>query len=467
MSESMFTYKRIIDYLKGILSNRQRHALEKEVMRDAFEEEAFEGINMLSAEELEADMELMKSRLEDRTEIKRKRVLPPYFRVAASIVMLTGLAVVIYFALLKRTQELVPKEIAQEKAVEGIVPVEQSADDTKKAVSTQQDIMKGQENESDILAQPLEEQEVTEAIIQDDNQRVYQEPVEAREKSIVEIHSAEIHESQAAEEKQRGAVDNIQEKEAYVLQKPEEMKNLTTPVVVSEDDLVVRGKAVAAQSALQRPKVFSARVVDQEGQPLPGVTIQEKGTFKGAITDVDGRFSLELDDTPSTFVLSFVGFETIEVPSNEISEKDIEMQEDILALEEVIVVGYGVEKQSNVTGAVSVVNLEDPLVSSEPTIVFASPVPPGGSIRAYKKLVENKLEYEQFRELSGNYNIRVTLLVQKDGWVKEIHVQNDVPDTIAEEYKRCMSEIQPWQPATEGNFPVDAEVKIRFDLKVE
>lgn len=466
MSESTFTYKRLIDYLKGVLSNRQRHALEEEVMRDAFKEDAFEGSNLLSADELEADMELMESKLEDRIKIKKKRVLPPYFQIAASIVMLTGLAVVIYFALLTRTQELAPKEIAQEKAVERIVPVEQSADDAKKAVSTQQDIMKRQEPKSDILAQPMEEKEAAEVIIQDDKQGVYQPPVEAREKSIAEIHDAEVRESQAAGEKQGESVGNIQENKAYVLQEPEEMKN-HSPAVVSEDDMAVRGRAVAVQSTLQHPKVFSARVVDQEGQPLPGVTIQEKGTYKGAITDVNGRFSLELDDTPSTFVLSFVGFETIEVPSNEISEKDIEMQEDVLALEEVVVVGYGVEKKSDVTGAVSVVNLDDPLVSSEPTIVFTSPVPPGGSIRAYRKLVEDKLEYERFRELSGKYKIYVTLLVQKDGWVKEIHIQNGVPDIISEEYKRRMAEIQPWQPATEGNIPVDAEVKIRFDLKVD
>lgn len=452
--------------MKGLLSNRQRQALEEEVMRDAFEEEAFEGLNLLSADELEADMELMENRLEDRTEIKKKRILPQYFRVAASIVVLTGVAVVIYFALLKRTQELVPKEIAQEKAVERSVPVEQSADDTKKVVSTQQDIMKGQDDELDILVQPLEEKEADEVIIRDDKQGVYQEPVEAREKSVDEIHDAEVYESQVAEEKQGESVGKIKENEAYVMQKPEEMKNLS-PAVVSEYDMAVRGKAVAVPSALQHPKVFSARVVDQEGQPLPGVTIQEKGTLKGVITDVNGRFSLELDDTPSTFVLSFVGFETIEVPSNTISEKDIEMQEDILALEEVVVVGYGVEKKPDVTGAVSVVNLDDPLVSSEPTIVFTSPVPPGGSIRSYKKLVEDKLEYEQFRELSGKYKIHVTLLVQKDGWVKEIHVQNNVPNIISEEYKRCISEIQLWQPATESNIPVDAEVKIQFDLKVE
>jgi TonB-linked SusC/RagA family outer membrane protein len=99
-------------------------------------------------------------------------------------------------------------------------------------------------------------------------------------------------------------------------------------------------------------------VRDQNGDPIPGATISVSGTGLGTATDMDGKYSLSVPEG-STLVFSFIGFESksIEVGNNNII--DVTLQEDISSLEEVVVVGYGTQKKSVVTGAISSVKASD------------------------------------------------------------------------------------------------------------
>ena len=78
MSAIERTYEQIIAYLKGLLTNRQRHHLEKKMMQDAFEEEAFEGLSQMDAGELQADMDLLADRLKERIK-PAKRAIPAHW----------------------------------------------------------------------------------------------------------------------------------------------------------------------------------------------------------------------------------------------------------------------------------------------------------------------------------------------------------------------------------------------------
>ena len=72
MSKINKTYERISRYLKGILSGRERHDLERDMMQDVFDEEAFEGLNLMNAEELESDMTALENRLDQRIHQPKK-----------------------------------------------------------------------------------------------------------------------------------------------------------------------------------------------------------------------------------------------------------------------------------------------------------------------------------------------------------------------------------------------------------
>jgi hypothetical protein len=96
MSRIEHTYNQIVRYLNGLLSNRERHDLEKEMMRDTFDEEAFEGLNQLSAGELEADIDVLMKRLDERIQPKKKRNLVTFYRMAAAIILLVGVGSILY-----------------------------------------------------------------------------------------------------------------------------------------------------------------------------------------------------------------------------------------------------------------------------------------------------------------------------------------------------------------------------------
>ena len=106
-------------------------------------------------------------------------------------------------------------------------------------------------------------------------------------------------------------------------------------------------------------KVVTGTVTDDKGIPLPGVTVKEKSTSNGAFTDFDGAFEITLSKPESILVFSFVGFETQEIPTANKSVITVSLQENLEALSEVVVIGYGTQNRADVTSAVASVKSED------------------------------------------------------------------------------------------------------------
>lgn len=111
-------------------------------------------------------------------------------------------------------------------------------------------------------------------------------------------------------------------------------------------------------SAMQQKKTASGKVVDDKGEPIPGVTIIEKGsTTNGTISDADGHFSIPVNDG-STLEFSFIGYKTITLPTSKVKDATITMVEDALSLDEVVITGYTSQKKADLTGSVSVVKVD-------------------------------------------------------------------------------------------------------------
>ncbi len=106
-------------------------------------------------------------------------------------------------------------------------------------------------------------------------------------------------------------------------------------------------------------KSISGRVTDASGAPLPGVTVVIKGTNNGVITDPDGKYALAHLPDNAVLVFSFVGMKTQEIPVLNKSIIDVKLAEETIGIEEVVAVGYGSMKKSDLTGAVASANVED------------------------------------------------------------------------------------------------------------
>lgn len=101
---------------------------------------------------------------------------------------------------------------------------------------------------------------------------------------------------------------------------------------------------------------ISGTIVDATGEPIIGASVLEKGSTRGAVTDLDGNFAFK-GTNGATLVISYVGYATQQVPAGQ--NLKITLKEDQETLNEVVVVGYGVQKKSVVTASIAKVNTED------------------------------------------------------------------------------------------------------------
>ncbi|HEY3403395.1 MAG TPA: carboxypeptidase-like regulatory domain-containing protein, partial [Ohtaekwangia sp.] len=110
-------------------------------------------------------------------------------------------------------------------------------------------------------------------------------------------------------------------------------------------------------AAYAQQRVVTGTITDVSGGGMPGVNVVKKGTTSGVVTDGNGTFSIEAADE-DILVISFIGYKTQEVKVGAQTSIKVTIEEDVATLGEVVVVGYGTQKKSDLTGALSSVNGE-------------------------------------------------------------------------------------------------------------
>ena len=105
-------------------------------------------------------------------------------------------------------------------------------------------------------------------------------------------------------------------------------------------------------------RMVTGVVLDGNGEPIIGANVVEKGTTNGTVTDIDGKFTMNVGDG-SLLLVSYIGFQSQNVMVDGQSDLTVRLREDTQNLEEVVVVGYGVQKKSNVTGSVASIKTDD------------------------------------------------------------------------------------------------------------
>jgi len=132
---------------------------------------------------------------------------------------------------------------------------------------------------------------------------------------------------------------------------------------VREDNLILIKKEQTANvretdwPALQQ-NTITGRVIDTNGQPLPGVTVLVKGTTNGTVTGNDGEYSLRNVPADGTLVFSFVGMRSQEVSVDGRVSVNVTLEQETIGIEEVVAIGYGTIKKSDLTGSVASVDSE-------------------------------------------------------------------------------------------------------------
>lgn len=465
MSKRKLTYKDFINYFSNNLQNKDKHAFEKDMMRDAFEEEAFDGLSQLSKTELENDISELKSTIRSKSE-KRNPLIPVWIRYAASIIILVGIGISIVYLNSKHWQDSMLKEqVSDEMEIadsmlleaEEIIPVtkqdtfkEAEAKDLVADNKTYKKEEKAADKEKHI---EQEKKTVPVQVVEDDvaiEEGLAIDDVDVEADKTETIDVVEFEEAAEVVEEEIPVYAEAQPK-VEIAKKSREKSAAESPKIL------IRGTTAPSkgQSDQNNYKIISGTVLGAEdGLSIPGVSVYLKGNPTiGTTTNTDGKFSLILSDDQDikTLIASYVGMETMEINLEEDSSLMVYMETSSLGLDEIVVSGVAADNDYE---------------EKEPH--WESALPPDSLSRIeYKKLVEQSLDYSKFESFPGKYKIKVEFTVFENGRLGNFNFKNAPDKIFSDEIIRVIKELGNWKSAQENNINIASQVKYTLKIKVD
>lgn len=485
MSKKKLSYKDFKAYFSNNLQSKAKHDFEKEMMCDAFDEEAFDGLSRLNHEELEKDLSELKSGIKNRTKSSRP-IIPVWFKYAASILILIGVGLSVLLVSNNFWQDSVLKEqISEEMQVADSIMLQAESEikqikgepreysDSTKAKDFVAD-NRQKEKQSEVKNSKIAEEKII------DEQVVEQETVLDKlvlETEVEEDVSVEILEFDEEEEivdevivyaviaeksnvKKENKISDTEINEALseqasgvrIEKKEEENRRIVIRGVSSLSSKKSKQALLVAEGVTIKGRVLAS----EDELSIPGVSIvfKEDPTI-GTATNIDGEFTLtipESDEELKTLIASFVGMTAQEISLDGDSNLLVYMESDVLAMDEVVVTAYGVSEQK--TGSV------------EPEYKSAKPSS-AGTLRKYKKQVLENLDYSKLAEHSGKHKIKVVLRLSSYGTINEIEVKNSPNIVFDQEIERVMRNLGSWNPAEKNGENVSTSVRFTLKLDIE
>ena len=450
--------KKYLKYFKNSLSNEEKNAFEKKVMQDLFDEEAYEGLSSISPNELKNDLKDLDIIIKSKTlNKKNKRNLPLiYMRYAAIFGLLIGIGTIIYF--LFQTAEK-SNQIADTitKEQDSAILVEHKTKKTEKyleekiipeVTSHKAEVNKYTSTEQKLAAT---KKEITEISSLDEITETGYNKIEKPEIVEIKTYSDDEEISTITVEK------TIQDKaKGVAIEKSK--KSISSEMMFS----VTATNEIKTSSPDHSPTVISGRVINEfDNEPLPGVNVIIKGTTLGTVTDMNGNFSIEVPpDKNQVLSFNYIGYTPEEVEIFDNQEINVTLKEDILALDEVVVVGFGTAKKTDVTGSISRIEMDEK--DNEYSFIPPSPV---NGMKSYKDYIKENIRYNELPSIEKNITVKVKFIVEVSGSLSNINVIKSQGEIFDNEAIRLIQEGQPWKPALENNKPIAKKVslKIKFE----
>jgi TonB family protein len=405
--------EKILDYTGGLMTGRHRNRFEKDLQKDQFESDAAEGLSAISREEALQDMKELNINLSARAS-KSNRII--YFRAAAAVAAILAVGTIIILLTSDLNQVFQRAAVTQnsqsdnENIINGVEKSEQviSEESHTKTEAPAQNIPTARSKESVTISEPADAVSISENSKENKKQMV----IEAEEEitAIPETKAARSETYDAGKIVTRKYVDNY-----------------------------VRGVVISSEDKL----------------PLPGATVKIRGTTAGTYTDKNGNFELPVQPgTEITLVAEYIGMEQNEVNLDNVEEVQITLDPSVAALDEVVVVGYGVQEKSKITGAVSTIEMDD-----SPDWQLPSPV---DGTRKYKEYIKDNLRYPSDAAAYERAVVVLNFIVAENGRPKNISVLKSPGKSYSEEAIRLLVSGPDWYPARRNGEIIEEETMIRI-----
>ncbi len=430
-------FSRYLRYFKDLLTRKERHRLEKHMMQDQFEEEAFDGMSSINHADLESDIAELHQGITRRTQVKKNRFIPllKYAAAVALIISLGSIAILVKKSGTDRSKLAEQtKRIDSSEAIPVTVEVVQ---DTLKPKIAQTITAKKQKHSTG------KEKAATPSRL-DTKQDIEELSIDPPLSENVLIAAQEAEVSEAA---------GISVSENYisaVARKTDGREDLDlTSLSYSEEKekntITIKGRVMEAGYE----------------EPLPGVNVIIKGTITGTITDLEGNFSIDIPaDEKSTLEFAFVGYVSEEIEISDYNNITLALTEDLVALEEVVVIGYGTQKRSDVTGAVATIEADE-IASETPQIVLPKPV---GGMFDFKQYIKKNIRYNNLPAFDKPQIVKLEFTVSATGKINQIRTVKSPGTEFEAEAIRLLREGPSWEAGTIDGIPSNRKVTVRIKL---
>lgn len=377
---------KLLDYIRGLRKGKEAHRLEKESMQDPFLADAMDGYNQVEGNH-EQRIEKLRMQVSAHS-AKKKNTYAITWSIAACLVI--GFGISSYFLFLKKSmtdEVFIAEESVPAKLPEATTPATPTNPATPAAPVTPRADKK--EMSASAVIEPMME--------------------EALEQT------AELQEVAATMNTSESASDK---------------KMRMAKVVTPPNSNIIQGK-----------------VTDEKGEPIIGASVAYKGTNIGTITNMNGEFSLVKKEGKKQLTAQFIGYDPVEIPVDTSQTMLIAMNENKQTLNEVVVVGYGTNKNKKSTTVVTAKEQADKDITPQPVI---------GKRKYQKYLKENLVRPTDEKCAQVKGKVVLTFLVNKEGRPFYIKVKESLCESSDKEAIRLIQEGPDW---IYGNKSVEITVK--------
>jgi len=402
----------ILRYHSNQMTEGERNAFEKKLQKDPFAEEASEGFSSLDAVAAERDLAELEERIRKRSSGSRKRL---WYGIAASVTVLIAVSSILLLTRPKDRIEEIAYNQTESKTGEITIP----------------------------KAEPVKDMSEIQSLESAESAPVDKKPGADQPSAMADGELA------SGKNKQEETIKKEDLAKTYDQVRPAEVQEVRDAVMAEKR---TETKAVLAGRAALQPASISGRIISSEDNlPLPGASIMIKGTKEGTVSDENGNFVIEgAGNLNAILVASYLGMDSKEFKPVPGSGNEIKLDPSALALNEVVVVGYGVSGKSS--------GYDDEASGYSP------PAPVTGRKEFNKYISENLIQPDTVTGSQKNVVV-LAFRIREDGKVDSINVVRSPGRIFSDEAIRLIREGPAWKPAMENGMAIPDEVRIRIVFK--
>ena len=449
--------REILNYLGNKMPEQERYAFERKMQADPFLTDAVEGYERMSLAEIEEELSGLKDTLSKRT---NRKIIPVWVRAAAGILLLVGLGTL--WMIYERPQKT--------GLVSDRIEIKEETKKEEDKFKEEPQVLPEHSEEKSYPTLPERKEENTELVVKTRNVA----PVPVSKKIMKKAKVSDVDEL-----KQDVNMHLRYEDSAVGVE--QELVGKIAGVDVGEiegsgggETKAIKIRGMASYKMDTSSTYFRGRVVDEAGMPLPGVAVvnspmegavSSKYRHEGAITDNEGNFKIKSSGSGAVLQLSFIGFKDKLAVAKTDSVGTLVMEAQQMALDEVVAVGYGTQKKSEVTGAVRAQKS-----SSEPRLASSSATPetalvpePEMGLKKFIRKVERGLNYP-LEVNEERIVVEVEIFISGNGEVDKIDIQTPVNKEFADKLKEKIRSLGKWTTPEINGIPVASSRELTFEF---